>query len=138
MASPFQKFNCLSADIANGVHNFSTNQLVVALSNVLPTDSNSVLSDITQISYTNLSSRNITTVSSTQTGGLYSLVLQDLLLTASDAVPSFRYIIIYNDVPLSKPLVAWYDAGRTITLGAGDATNLDFTNANTLFQINIV
>lgn len=134
----FEKFNCLSADIANGVHNFSTNQLVVALSNVAPTASNSILSDITQISYTNLSSRNITTVSSTQSGGLYSLVLQDLLLNASGSVPTFRYIVIYNDVPVSKPLVAWYDAGRSITLVSGDALNLDWTESNILFQINIV
>ena len=81
----FNKFNAFVADLANGVHNLGSNQLVVALTNTAPSASNATLSAITEISYTGLSTRNITTTSSTQTSGTYSLVLVDLTLTASGA-----------------------------------------------------
>ena len=110
MAS-FNKFNSLVADLANGVHNLATNQLTVALTNTAPTASNSTLADITQISYTNLSSRNITTTSSAQSGGVYSLVLADLTLTATGAVGPFQYVVIYNETSPSDSLICWYDSG---------------------------
>ncbi len=59
-----------------------------------------MLADLTQIAYTNLSSRSVTTVSSSQAAGLYKLVLQDLTLTAGGgSVASFRYVWVYNDTP---------------------------------------
>jgi hypothetical protein len=134
--STFNKFNSLVADLSNGVHNLASNQLVVALTNTAPTASNSVLADITEIAYTNLSSRNITTTSSTQTGGTYSLVLQDLTLTAGGPVFSFRYVVIYNDTVASDPLICWYDIGYSISLTTTQTFTIDFTQAQTLFQIS--
>jgi hypothetical protein len=93
MAS-FNKFNQFVEDVAEKVHNLGSDQLVIALSNSAPSASNSVLGDITQISNTNLSSRNVTTSSSAQTSGTYKLVLTDLVLTASGAVATFRYVIL--------------------------------------------
>jgi hypothetical protein len=109
----FNKFNSFVEAIAEKVHNLGSDQLVIALSNSAPTASNTVLADITQITYTNLSSRNITTSASSQTGGLYKLVLTDLVLTATGAVGPFRYIVVYNDTPTSPadPLIGWYDYG---------------------------
>jgi hypothetical protein len=133
----FNKFNQLPEDLANGVHNLASDQLVVALTNSAPTSGMETLSEITEISYTNLSSRNITTTSSTQTSGTYSLVLVDLELTASGAVPEFRYVVIFNDTPTSPadPLVAWYDYGSGVTLADGETFTVDFTEAQTLFDI---
>jgi len=79
----FNKFNSFVEAIAEGVHNLGTGQLVVALTNSAPTAANTVLADITEISYTNVSTRNITTSSSAQTSGTYKLILTDLVLTAS-------------------------------------------------------
>lgn len=124
----FTKFNAFVENLAEGVHNLATDQLVVALTNTAPTASNSVLADITQITYTNLSSRNITTSSSSQTSGTYSLVLTDLTLTASGSVGPFRYVVIYNDTPTSPadPLVAYYDYGSSITMANGETFTIDF------------
>lgn len=132
----FNKFNSLAADLANGVHNLSSGQLVVALTNVAPVAGNSVLADITQIAYTNLSSRNITTTSSTQTAGTYSLVLVDLVLTATGAVPEFRYVVIYNDTPVGDPLIAWYDYGSGVVMSENETFTVDFTQAQTLFDLS--
>lgn len=134
----FNKFNAFVENIAEGVHNLGTGQLVVALTNSAPAATNSVLADITQISYTNLSSRNITTSSSSQTSGTYRLILTDLVLTASGgSVGPFRYVVIYNDTPTSPadPLIGWYDYGSSITLADGETLTIDFDGTNGLLSI---
>jgi hypothetical protein len=123
----YNKFNAWAENMVETA-NLATDQFVVALTNTLPTASNSVLADITQITYTNLSSRNITTTSSSQTSGTFSLVLADLTLTASGAVGPFRYVVIYDDTPTSPadPLVCWYDYGSSISLANGETFTIDF------------
>jgi len=136
MAS-FNKFNKFVEDCAHGVHVLNSNQLVVALTNTAPTASNSVLADITEISYTNCSSRNITTTSSAQTSGLYKLILSDLTLTASGgSVGPFKYVVVYNDTPTSpaNPLIGWYEHTATVTMAAGESFTIDF-NVNGLFNL---
>lgn len=102
-----------------------------------PVSTNSVLTDLTQIAYTNLSSRNITTSSSAQTSGTYRLILNDLVLTASGAVATFRYIAIYNDTPTSPadPLIGFYDHGSDVTLANGETFTIDFDGVNGLFSL---
>ena len=126
----FNKFNAWAENMVE-VANLGTDQFVIALSNTLPVATNSVLADITQISYTNLSSRNVTTASSTQTGGTYSLTLNDLVLTASGAVATFRYVILFDDTPTSPadPLVGWWDYGSAVTMANGETFTVDFTGA---------
>lgn len=128
----FNKFNAFVEDLAEGVHNLQTGALTVALTNVVPTSANSVLADITQISYTNLSSRVLTVASSSQTSGVYKLTINDLVLTASGAVATFRYVVIYNDTPTSPadPLIGWYDYGSALTLASGETLTIDFDGTN--------
>ena len=131
----FNKFNAFVADIANKVHNLGADQITVALTNTLPTAGNSVIADITEIVYTNLSSRDVTTTSSTQTGGTYSLVLADLVLTASGAVPTFQYVVIYNSTTASGNLIGWYDYGSAVTMANAETFTIDFTDAQTLLDL---
>lgn len=127
MAS-YNKFNSFVEALAEKVHNLGSDQLVVALTAAAnpPVASNTQLSDLTQISYTNLSSRNITTSSSSQSSGTYSLVLTDLVLTASGSVATFRYVVIYNDTATNDELICWYDYGSDVTLAAGETFTIDF------------
>ena len=126
MAS-FVKFNPFVEALAEKVHNLGSDQLTIALTNTAPSAANSVLTDITQISYTNCSSRNITTVSSTQTSGTYSLVTSDLTLTASGGtVGPFRYVVMYNDTSASDNLIGYYDYGSSITLNDTETFAVDF------------
>lgn len=124
----FNKFNAWVDNMVE-VANLATDQFVIALTNTAPVATNSVLADITQISYTNLSSRNLTTVSSTQTSGTQSLTLNDLVLTASGPVATFRYVVVYDDTPTSPadPLVGWWDHGSSITMANGETFTVDFT-----------
>lgn len=132
MAS-FNKFNKFAEDVGKGVHVFGTHQLKVALTNVAPSAANAVLADLTEIVYTNLSSRNITTTSFAQSAGLAKLILASLNLTASGgAVATFRYVVLYNDTPASplKPLIGWYDNGSAVTLADGQSYPVNFDPTN--------
>ena len=142
----FTKINDFVEHVAEKVHNLGSDQLVVALSNTAPGsegtpptgDGAGVLANVTQISYTNCSTRNITTSTSAQTSGTYKLVLTDLVLTASGGtVGAFRYVYIYNDTPTSPadPLICYYDYGSSITLADGETLTIDFDAANGLLQI---
>ena len=131
----FSKFNSFVENLAEKVHNLGSDSLIVALTNSLPLASNTVLANITQISYTNLSSRLITTTSSAQTSGTYKLVLQDLVLTATGAVGPFRYVVIYNDTATNDELIMWSDYGSSISLASTDTFTIDFDGSNGVLQL---
>ena len=142
-------FNKVNDFVLNAVHNMDleSDQIVVALSNTAPgsessnptADGNGVLANVTEISYTNCSSRNVTTTSSTQSGGTYKLVLADITLSASGGdVGPFRYVYLYDDTVTSPadPLIGYYDYGLSLTLNDGDSFTLDFSATNGVIQIS--
>lgn len=132
----FNKFNSFVEALSEKVHNLGSDTLRVALTNSAPLAANSVLTDITEITYTNCSSRVITTVSSSQTGGVYKLVLDDLVLTASGgSVGPFRYVVIYNDTAASDQLIGYSDYGSSVTMGDGESLTINFDGTNGLFQL---
>lgn len=129
----FNKFNSFVEALAEKTHNLGSDQLKIALTNSVPVAGNTVIADITEISYTNLSGAtplNITTTSSAQTSGTYKLVLADLVLTATGAVGPFRYVVLYNDTAASKELIGYFDYGSSITLSTGETFTLDFNGSS--------
>lgn len=145
MAS-YVKINDFVEHVAEKVHNLASDTLTVALSNTAPGsestpptgDGAGVLANVTQVAYTNLSSRVITVSASAQTSGTYKLTCTDLVLTSSGGTTGpFRYVYIYNDTPTSPadPLIAYFDYGSSITLGDGETLTLDFDGTNGLLQI---
>lgn len=143
----FNKLNGFVEHLAEGVHNLGSDQLVVALSNTAPGSESTpptgattacVLANVTQVSYTNCSSRNITTSASAQSSGTYKLTLTDLVLTASGgSVGPFRYIYIYNDTPTSPadPLIGYYDYGGALTLADTETLTIDFDGTNGVLTV---
>jgi hypothetical protein len=134
----FNKINSFVEDLAEKVHNLGADLLTVFLTTLanVPTAASTVLAGITQIAYTNLSTRVIAISSSAQTSGTYKLILTDLVLTASGAVATFREVGIYNDTPTSPadPLICWFDYGQDVTLANGETFTLDFDGTNGLLQ----
>lgn len=128
----FTKFRPFVEYLAEEAFDLLTDQLRVALTNTDPTQDSGLLSTITadQIDYTNITeNRNVTRTSSGQSSGVYSLVLQDLVLNATGAVPTFRYAVLYDDTPTSPadPLIGYWDYGAGgVTLADGDDFTLDF------------
>jgi hypothetical protein len=134
----FNKFNSFVEAVAEGAHDLGSDQLVVALTAAAnaPVAGDTQLSDLTEVTYTNLSSRNITTSTSSQTAGTYKLVLADLVLTASGgSVGPIRYVVVYNDTATNDELVGFYDYGSEITLADGETLTIDFDGTNGVLQI---
>lgn len=130
----YNKFYQFVEDLAHGVHNFTSDAtctLTVALTATAnaPVATNEVLANLTQITYSNLSSRVVTISSSGQTSGTYDLVLNDLTISASGgASNAFQYVALYNDDPTSPadPLICWFDYGSSLTLQDGESLTIDF------------
>ncbi len=133
----YNKFNSFVDYVSDGVINIGTNTLVVALTNTAPVATNTVLADITEIAYTNLSARTLTVASHAQTSGTLKVVVNDLVLTATGAVGPFRYVVVYDDTPTvpADPLICWFDYGSAVTMANGETFTVDFDNTNGLFQL---
>ena len=137
----FNKLNGFVEHLSEGVHNLGSDQLVLALSNVAPSSETTpptsstagcILANVTEISYTGLSTRDLTTTSSAQSSGTYRLVLDDLTLSSTGTVGPFRYIYLYNTTPTSPAdsLIGYFDYGANLTLNTGESLTIDFDQAS--------
>jgi hypothetical protein len=132
----FNKFDSFVEAVAEKVHNLGSDQLTIALTNTAPVAGNSLLANITEITYTNLSTRNLTTTASSQTGGLYKLVVSDITLTSTGgSTGPFRYVVVYNSTAAGGPLIGFFDYGSSITLLSGESLTVDFDQTNGLLTI---
>lgn len=142
----FTTFYILPEDIAEKIHNFASDSFKVMLTNSAPSLSNTIKSNITEISAGNGYSAGgaaLTISSSGQSSGLYKWIIADVTITASGgSIGPFRYAVIYNDTPTANsqganadPLVGYLDYGSSITLADGQSTTLDFSAANGVLQI---
>jgi len=131
----FTKIDSFVENLAEKLIDLSGAGLTIALTNTAHTSTWDELADLTEISYTNLSSRVITVSTSAQTAGTYKLVCADLVLTASGAVGPFRYVYIYDDNSTGDKLIAYYDYGSSISLASGDTFTIDFDGTNGVLTI---
>jgi hypothetical protein len=128
----FNKHNAFVEHEAEKVHNLGADTLKILLTNTAPTAANSVKADLTEITAQNgysAGGATVTITASSQTGGTYTLVGNDVVFTASGGtVGPFRYADFYNDTPSSPadPLIGWWDYGSAITLNDGETFTVDF------------
>lgn len=132
----FTKIDSFVENLAEKLIDLSGNGLTIALTNTAHTATWDELADLTQVAYTNLSSRVLTVSSSAQTSGTYKLVLADLVLTSSGGTTgAFRYVYIYDDNSTGDKLICYFDYGSSITLADGDTFTIDFDASNGVLQI---
>lgn len=129
----YNKFNDFSEQLANGVQNFATDTYKIALSNTAPVATNTILSNITQISAGNgyTSGGSTTTITLAEVTGTTTVSGTQVVFTASGgSIGPFRYVVLYNDTTTSpsKPLVAWWDYGSSLTLADGETFTVKFSN----------
>ena len=131
------KFNQFVEDVAEGLHNFSTDVLKVMLTNTAPVATDTDVNDIIEIAAGNgyaSGGMTLTTQSSVQTSGVYKLTTSDTSVSAFGGdIGPFRYAVVYNSD--NDLLIGWADYGSSITLQGGYAFVIDFDQANGLLQI---
>lgn len=138
MATPV-KFYVFSENLAEKVHNLGSDTLKVLLTNSAPVVTNQVKADVTEISAGNgytAGGTAVTITSSSQSSGVYKLVGNDVVFTATGALGPFRYAVLYNDTPTSPadPLIQFWDYGSSITLANGETFTVDFDPTNGIIQ----
>jgi hypothetical protein len=134
----FNKFNSFVEAMAEKVHNLGADTLKVVLTNSAPVAANTQLSNITQIANGNGYTTGGTTAaltSSSQTSGLYKLVLADVVFTATGSMGPFRYAVLYNDTATNDELIGWWDYGSSITLASGETFTVDFDPTNGVLTV---
>lgn len=130
----FVKFEQFAVDLAAGVHTLTTagSLLRIALTNSAPTvGTDATLANITQIAYTNITETvpaDVTNVGAETPAGTWDVSGTDIVLNATGAVTTFRYVVLYNDTPTSPadPLIGYWDYGSGVTLANGESFTIDF------------
>jgi len=103
------------------------------LTNTAPAATNSVKTDITEISAGNgyTAGGGATTITISETSGTTTISGTEVTTTASGgSVGPFRYAVLYNDSAASKNLIQWWDYGSSVTLASGEAFTVRFSGTS--------
>lgn len=134
--APLTKINSFVENLAEKQVNLAGSGLTIALTNTAHNAAWDELADLTQISYTNLSSRVLTVSASSQTSGTYKLVINDITLTSTGGVTGpFQYLYIFDDDSTGDKLVGYYDYGSPLTLQDGEGLVVNFDASNGVLTI---
>jgi hypothetical protein len=136
----YNKFNQFTKDLIDGKHNFASNVFKIMLTNVAPLATNQIKSDITEIAaglgYT--AGGTATTITESTTSGVAKIVGSNVVFTATGAMATFQYAVLYNDTTASplKPLIAWWDYGTPISMVNTETLTVAFDATNGIFQVS--
>lgn len=139
--SAWNKYQDFSEQLIRGVHDWDAHVFKVALTNTAPTATHTSLSQITEIAAGNgyTAGGNTTTISISETAGTTTVQGTEVVFTATGAMATFRYAVLYNDTATSPAdaLIAWFDYGTPIAMTSGETFTVRFNNASpgTLFTL---
>lgn len=138
----YNKFQTFVEFLAEAKINLESDTLKVMLTNTAPVATNSLKANITEIAAGNgyvAGGTQAIVSSSTQTAGVYKLVLADVVFTANGgSIGPFRYAVLYDDTPTNPldPLIGWFDYGASVTLADGESITIDFDATNGVLQLS--
>jgi hypothetical protein len=133
--SAWNKFNDFSEQLVRGVHDFDANtfKVVLVLSTDTPVVSDTILSNIDQVvnggGYT--TGGETTTITIAEVSGTTTVSGTEIVWTGTGSgFGPFRYAVLYNDTAANDPLIAWFDYGSLISVGAGETFTLRFSTTS--------
>lgn len=112
-----------------GLVDHDTDQFELAFtnnSNIPSVSADAVLADIVQITYTGFPARTVTTTSSGESGGTYTLVLTDKVLTMTATTNAFQHVVLFNQTAASDPLIMFWSYTSEITLTTDETFTVNF------------
>ena len=127
----YNKFNDFNNQLMRGTHQLHAagHTVKAMLTNTAPVATNSVKTDITEITAQNGYAAGGADIQNdvTSSGGTASLTGVDVTITASGgSVGPFQYVVLYNDTAASDNLISWYDYGSPVTLADTEPFTIDF------------
>ena len=125
-------------DFANGADAF-----IIGLSNTAPTAGQAgqtySAANITEIAtgngYTRGTNIAITTGTNTNASGVYTWVGTAALLTATGAIGTFQYAVLYDNTAATKPLFGWWACASAITMANTDTFQISWAT-NQILQFS--
>lgn len=141
MSQSFNKFQSFVEAVAEKKHNLGSDTLKLMLTNTQPVNTNTIKTDITEISSGNgytAGGTQATQSSSAQSSGVYKLVLNDVTIAASGgSIGPLRWAVLYNDTAANDELIGWweYPGGSSITLNDGESLLIDFDGSAGVLQL---
>lgn len=132
MTQALNLFNSFVDLLGEEKFNLASDTLEIALCAAAnaPVATNSVLANLTEISYANLSARTLSNVTWVSTSGQNKLDADDLTLTASGAVATFRYVVLFDQSAPADELICWWDYGGNLTMANTDTFLISFHSTN--------
>jgi len=130
------KFNSFVDALCKKQHNLNTDVLKVMLTDTAPSATNTVPSNITEISAGNGYSTGgyTTTQTLSNSSGTEKLILSNVTVTASGgAIAQWRYAVLYNST--ASLLIGWADANAEINLATGATETIAFDATNGALQL---
>lgn len=136
----FNPVNVVTLDVMKGDHHFDTDEFRLALSNVAPSATDTVLTDITQIAdggdYLQ-GGYALANATLTQDGSEADFDADDLDITATGAaIAENQYFVVYNNTHSSKALLGWYDYGAKLNLAQDESITVRFHATNGMFTLS--
>jgi len=136
-ASTFTFYQDFKEQLGKGVHDLSTHDLKIALTNAAPNvATHTVLADITQIGtaggYTGGAGGGVALSgeSYTESAGTGTFIATDLVITAAGgSIGPFQYAVLYNNTAASDNLIGYLNYGSALTLADTETLTLDFTTS---------
>jgi hypothetical protein len=130
----YNKFNQFVQDLAEKVHNLSSDELDVYLSNTTPdAAADLVKTDLAEIATGNGYTGAVDTQNTgAESSGTYTLTGTKVVITASGgSIAAFRYVVLFNTTATNDPLIGWWDYGSALTLLTGETFSIKFNNSDT-------
>lgn len=156
----YNKFDVFVQDLCYGSHVIKTvggNTFKLLLTNTSPNSADTVVdnsappavikstSNATELSTGNGYTAGGTTIgaptTASQSGGTFTFAAAQVVWTASSGtIGAFQYVALFNDstaTSATRPPVAWWNYGSSITLNDGETFTVKFNNANpgTIFTL---
>jgi len=148
--STFYKFNQFVEDLGSKVHNLDTDELKILLTNTAPNAADinvdtvespcivEATSNAVEVAAGNGYTKGGEIVSTNvyaETSGVGKLYGVKVTFTATGAIPTFRYAVLYNNTAgaaATRPVIGWWDYGAGgVTLGAGETFTVGNSNDGT-------
>jgi hypothetical protein len=136
----YNKFQDFVEQQIEGIHDWDAHTFKVMLTNSAPVATNTIKTDLTEISAGNgyTAGGTATTVTTSESSGTMTVQGTQVVFTASGgSIGPFRYAVLYNDTSASDNLVAWWDYGSNVTLADTETFTVKFNNATpgTIFTV---
>lgn len=125
----YNKFNSFTDNLVKGANNLLTDVIKVMLSNTVPVATNTVKSNITEITAGNgyTAGGATTTIGVSNSSGTETVTATSVTFTASGGtMASFQYAVVYDST--TNNLIGWFDNGSAISLASGNSCTVSFAS----------